>query len=197
MKKSSIVLCLMLVSAFSFSQVKKDSIRNEIGFGISDMLYSFVDNNFFPTINLSYKRVYNKNVFRSGITYNYSITDKYTPGINQSFSYFLTNVGYERRFFDKKIQLLAGADLCYSYRSDKVKFDDGFNYKYTENKIGIGPVVGLIYNPTKRWSFQTELGLFYGPCKEKWTRKGQSAWINRGTFFSLQRTFSFNVYYKF
>lgn len=203
MKKNKLSLCFaaLLILGINFQGISQDTLhiyKNEIGFGISDIIYGFgistTNMPKMPVLNVSYKRVYNKNVFRSGISFRHFNDRQYT-GSDQLFTYFLANAGYERRFFDKKFQLLTGIDLVYNYKSDIDKSE--FGYRASTYQIGLGPVVGLIYKPTKRISLQTEFGLFYGPEKEKITGGGKSTWVNNGSCLSTQRNMSFHIFYNF
>lgn len=130
------------------------------------------------TPDFTFKLLKHKHVFRSGVALSYS--KKY-----ESVS-FKANLGYERRTKVKRFQLLGGIDV-----GMELENSDFFN-KYRLYHFGIGPVGGFIFNITRRFSIESELGLFYGPY---------IYYINNykrtDILFSSHRAFSLHLYYKF
>ncbi len=189
-KKISFLLIALLSLTFNFkgfSQDDKPPLKNEIGLGVPNV-------NFLNEIliaNFSFKTVKNKNAFRSGVSYGF-FRPKY-----ENYSSLLINVGYERRFFKKKSKLLLGADLCYLFTTYDRKGSWPYEYKHTFYHVGLGPVLGYIYQPLKKISFQTECGFYYGPGKSKDSYNENDIIVDNGKYYTFHRYLSLHVYYHF
>ena len=182
-----ITFCFAISSAFAQAPVNnikpKSIFKYELGLGLP-YIDAMLQNSWKQmTPNISFKYVMNKNVIRSGLTYH-SWKSNFESG-----SGFLGNIGYERRFFGPKLQMLAGADLCYlrenSYQNT--------HFPRTRYIIGAGPVLGGIYKFHPRFSLQTEFGFCYGFGQKKETNLPP---IRQSTFLT-QRWISFHLYYNF
>jgi hypothetical protein len=167
------ILTLLVVNNSSYSQEKKDRWSNEIGIGIA----------YFPglifTPNISFKHNINRNVIRAGLSYN-----------TYSRHSILGNIGYERRLFGPNLQMIIGADICYLNRFREITNNSNSspNYSRTFYHWGTGPVIGGILKFKKRFSFQTELGFYYGYGKYSYDYKSNP-------YYTIHRAFSLSVYY--
>jgi hypothetical protein len=149
------ILTCLLSNKTSFSQTSLDSNRNEIGFGTAYFPMLFNGLIFLP--NISYKYEFNKNAIRTGFSYDLFVKDL------KNNSAFMGNIGYERRFGRHRVQMIAGADICYAREVDYINdFNGNDNYKMIYSLFGAGPVIGCIYNINSSFSIQTELGCIYG-----------------------------------
>ncbi|OIP02726.1 MAG: hypothetical protein AUJ97_05665 [Bacteroidetes bacterium CG2_30_32_10] len=191
------VLLILSINLSCFAQAPKDSCRYEIGLGIPSVVGMFdaYDLSTFSS-NISFKIVNHKNAFRCGISYEFfGYYYKNLTGV-------MINAGYERRFFNKKSILITGIDLCYyqkAYDYDKIKVEVPGSY-HTFYNVGIGPVLGYIYQPTKKLSIQTECGFFYGQGEVKHydNRDNKKLYDSyKGKYFVIHRGLSINVYYRF
>ncbi len=194
------ILIILNIHYFCFAQANKDSCKYEIGIGIPSVLAMSKNlGDEIYAMNVSFKMVHHKNVFRSGISYEFA-------GFGyKSYTGLLFNAGYERRFFNKKSMLIAGVDLCYYHQAyvpiDNVILELPGNY-FTFYHAGIGPVIGYIYRPIKKLSIQTECGFFWGHGERKYydnkdNKKDVSQYKNNGNYFTIHRSLSLMIYYHF
>jgi hypothetical protein len=187
-----IFIFILIDKNLCYSQIQRDSSKYEIGLG-SAYAIGIIHGRLNPNISFKYK--YGKNATRSGISY-YCTNPK-----SSGKKGILGNIGYERRLFGPNIQMIAGVDLCYLYWYEDFNNEQNpsESSKTTFNHYGIGPILGCVYNFNRKFSVQTELGLYWGRGIKKtvWDKDNFSR-IEKGMHYSTdQRAFSLHLYYNF
>lgn len=88
-----------------------------------------------------------------------------------------------------------GIDACYHNKFSWQMSDPLVSSTFYH--IGIGPVIGYLYNLSKRLSFQTEVGLYYGHGENKYYNDEVLTYCDKGGFYTGHRFFSLNLFYQF
>ncbi|MGZ5245299.1 MAG: hypothetical protein ACXWDO_05795 [Bacteroidia bacterium] len=190
--KSYLFLLIISIIVFGekgYAQSKKDSSRIRYEVGVSLPWYLLLSKH--PIYSFSqgvyFKVEKNKNVLRTGIRSHFPIRN---IDFSRSYNYNL-NIGYERRFFNRKFQLFAGADLFYQQYK--------INYNLVESEkfqhFGMGPNLGVLYKPIDRISIQLENVLYVGPGKIQYKNINDNH-TKTGTF-TYGNLLSLNVFYRF
>lgn len=185
-KFALILIVTVLLNTVSFSQTPTDSCKFEIGLGTPYFPGTFGGRTPAPLVSL--KAIQNKNALRAGFIYDLTASRPFND-----YSYFLINIGYERRLFLKKSKLFLGLDACYLSRFNKDSSDPTNNSTFYH--LGIGPVIGYLYKISKRFSLHTEVGLFYGYGENKYYKIGIITYSNSGGFFTSHRAIGLNLAY--
>jgi len=189
MRNNKIILLIFIVvlsNTSIFSQGASDSCKFEIGVGVPHFPGTFCRRTPAPVI--SFKAIQEKNALRAGLIY-----DLTAPIPLKDYAYLLVNLGYERRLFRKKSKLLLGVDVCYLNRF-LTNSSPSVTSKFYH--IGIGPVIGYLYEFSNRVSFQTEVGLYYGYGETKYYDNGIFKNSNKGGVNTGHRFFSLNLFYR-
>jgi hypothetical protein len=187
------ILIYVLTMQRSIAQTPKDSSKYEIGLGQAE-LPVFKNMGFYPYPNISFKYKLNRNVIRSGITYFGIYEDNY---LNHGI---IGNIGYERRLFGPRIQMIVGADIGYYRHFREYGYSTSLNHDYSIITYfwGVGPILGGIYNLNSKLSIQTELGFITGYGREWFIySEYDRAKRGRGLYSTTHRLFSIHLYYKF
>lgn len=203
MLRIGIIIIFFFNQYISLRAQKADSLywKREYGLGFTNIPAFFVPygkwqgykKNFeydfaFAKIVFTYKKpLYNNRSFRFGLSPRFG----FARNSNARFFEIETNMGYERNFYskNKKICFLAGGDVLLGYGKAFV-----FKIKSKEYLLGTGPVIGIRYMFSQKFSLLTETGIFIA---HKWQRSNYSVYNNNHWFLSTHRLLSLHINYHF
>ena len=151
----------MSTAVLAQEQDNQANVVRELGINttfLAFQLFNFNDNALVPSNNvpfLSYKRIENKNAFRTALGFNYNKG----PNFQRINSLFLTNrIGYERQIpILNHFQINTGFDATFrldrlASRTDLISSTAG---------LGLSYFLGFEVKITDRLSFLTETNFFY------------------------------------
>ena len=176
--KQNFIIALLFVSKLLFSQDENNfdkKIVNEFGVNATELLAQLLkipnDSSFTSkqVYLLTYKFLYKDYALRigGGIDYNnnQSKRDEFVDVKSKISLKYDIRIGIEKQLpLYKKWRGYIGIDAIYGYNALKDITDSGFDKitKLQDQKYyGFGPVLGLQFNLSKRFSFATETSLVY------------------------------------
>jgi hypothetical protein len=176
MTKAIIILSICIATS-AFAQDKTEEITTEaakttmqVGVNGTSFIKNFLS---FTTTSivlspylLTHKIIFPSGwAYRAGYGFNYNLTNKSDLSRDQSNLGLDIRQGMEKRWnMGKKIKGYVGLDLLYGLQSTQIStnvFNSKTDETTLENRLGMGPVLGLEYFFNKHFSISTEGSLYF------------------------------------